>query len=282
MSKRAFRPISPLAARNFDAVGLKADFVSNISSAPTPESKASGWRNLRGTARRPITDASAMRDCARPRSSRREYAYRTAARIPPATAESVSPRPHAVRGTSLERYKALQKFSNAAVRSGLLTLARGMFPAQGAADEKRKTRAAEQVEAAKDMSIVCPGGNVSAAPDLARGAYHAGSSRDARTAASPTPAKAAQASDTLKPMPHGDSIGAGDQAVRRALRVTTEISSMPEGCRSRWHKAPSRRRRQLARPQGDVSSGGQTSTPGRSDFAKRRHNDIFRSRTWRQ
>src|SRR4030081_2264222 len=78
-----------------------------------------------------------------------EYAYRTRGEDHAWTAESVSTLQHAVRGNSLERYKAFAKILNEQSER-LLTL-RALFRIKTAEDEKRKPIPLEQVEPAKDI-----------------------------------------------------------------------------------------------------------------------------------
>src|SRR6202030_1656408 len=78
-----------------------------------------------------------------------EYAYRTRGEDHAWTAESVSTLQHAVRGNSLERYKAFAKILNEQSER-LLTL-RGLFRIKTAEDEKRKPVPLDQVEPAKEI-----------------------------------------------------------------------------------------------------------------------------------
>src|SRR5258708_10402002 len=78
-----------------------------------------------------------------------EYACRTRGEDHAWTAESVSALQHAVRGNSLERYRAFAKILNEQSER-LLTL-RGLFRIKTAEDEKRRPVPLDQVEPAKEI-----------------------------------------------------------------------------------------------------------------------------------
>ncbi len=143
-----------------------------------------------------------------------------AARITPGTPSSVSTLQHAVRGNSLERYKAFAKILNEQSER-LLTL-RGLFKIKTAEDEKRKPIPLDQVEPAKNI-----------VKRFATGAMSFGSiSREAHTTLAiamnriggkSNTGEGGEESDRFKPMPNGDSMrSAIKQVASGRFGVTTE------------------------------------------------------------
>ena len=137
-------------AQIFDAVGLKADFVAKYFAGTHTRIEGVGLAEIaEETARR---HADAFGDAQVYKTALDvggEYAYRTRGEDHAWTAESVSTLQHAVRGNSLERYKAFAKILNEQSER-LLTL-RGLFRIKTAEDEKRKPVPLDQVEPAKDI-----------------------------------------------------------------------------------------------------------------------------------
>jgi glutamate synthase (NADPH/NADH) large chain len=149
-----------------------------------------------------------------------EYAYRTRGEDHAWNAESVSTLQHAVRGNSLERYKAFAKILNEQSER-LLTL-RGLFKIKTAEDEKRKPVPLDQVEPAKEI-----------VKRFATGAMSFGSiSREAHTTLAiamnriggkSNTGEGGEESDRFKPMPNGDSMrSAIKQVASGRFGVTTE------------------------------------------------------------
>jgi glutamate synthase (NADPH/NADH) large chain len=149
-----------------------------------------------------------------------EYAYRTRGEEHAWTAESVSTLQHAVRGNSLERYKAFAKILNQ--QSARLLTLRGLFRIKTAEDEKRKPVPLDQVEPAKDI-----------VKRFATGAMSFGSiSREAHTTLAiamnriggkSNTGEGGEESDRFKPMPNGDSMrSAIKQVASGRFGVTTE------------------------------------------------------------
>jgi glutamate synthase (NADPH/NADH) large chain len=149
-----------------------------------------------------------------------EYAYRTRGEDHAWTAESVSTLQHAVRGNSLERYKAFAKILNEQSER-LLTL-RGLFRIKTAEDEKRKPVPLAEVEPAKDI-----------VKRFATGAMSFGSiSREAHTTLAiamnriggkSNTGEGGEESDRFKPMANGDSMrSAIKQVASGRFGVTTE------------------------------------------------------------
>jgi len=208
-------------AQIFDAVGLKADFVSKYFVGTHTRIEGVGLAEIaEETARR---HADAFGDAPMYKTALDvggEYAYRTRGEEHAWTAESVSTLQHAVRGNSQERYKAFAKILNQQSER-LLTL-RGLFRIKTAEDEKRKPVPLDQVEPAKDI-----------VKRFATGAMSFGSiSREAHTTLAiamnriggkSNTGEGGEESDRFKPMPNGDSMrSAIKQVASGRFGVTTE------------------------------------------------------------
>src|SRR5450631_3639937 len=208
-------------AQIFDAVGLKADFVAKYFVGTHTRIEGVGLAEIaEETARR---HADAFGDALEYKTALDvggEYAYRTRGEDHAWTAESVSTLQHAVRGNSLERYKAFAKILNEQSER-LLTL-RGLFRIKTAEDEKRKPIPLDQVEPAKDI-----------VKRFATGAMSFGSiSREAHTTLAiamnriggkSNTGEGGEESDRFKPMPNGDSMrSAIKQVASGRFGVTTE------------------------------------------------------------
>src|SRR6516165_636421 len=137
-------------AQIFDAVGLKADFVAKFFAGTHTRIEGAGLAEIaEETVRRhadAFGDAQVYKNAL---DVGGEYAYRTRGEDHAWTAESVSTLQHAVRGNSLERYRAFAKILNEQSER-LLTL-RGLFKIKTAEDEKRKPIPLDQVEPASEI-----------------------------------------------------------------------------------------------------------------------------------
>src|SRR5664280_1548563 len=208
-------------AQIFDAVGLKADFVSKYFVGTHTRIEGVGLAEIaEETARR---HADAFGDVPVLKTALEvggEYAYRTRGEDHAWTAESVSTLQHAVRGNSLERYKAFAKILNEQSER-LLTL-RGLFKLKSAEDEKRRPVPLDQVEPAKDI-----------VKRFATGAMSFGSiSREAHTTLAiamnriggkSNTGEGGEESDRFKPLPNGDSMrSAIKQVASGRFGVTAE------------------------------------------------------------
>ena len=143
-----------------------------------------------------------------------------AARTTPGPPKSVSTLQHAVRGNSLDRYKAFAKILNEQSER-LLTL-RGLFRIKTAEDEKRKPIKLDQVEPAKEI-----------VKRFATGAMSFGSiSREAHTTLAiamnriggkSNTGEGGEEADRFKPLPNGNSMrSAIKQVASGRFGVTTE------------------------------------------------------------
>src|SRR3981189_739444 len=208
-------------AQIFDAVGLKADFVSKYFVGTHTRIEGVGLAEIaEETARRhteAFSDAPVYKTAL---DVGGEYAYRTRGEDHAWTAESVSTLQHAVRGNSLERYKAFAKILNE--QSDRLLTLRGLVRIKTAEDEKRKPIPLDQVEPAKDI-----------VKRFATGAMSFGSiSREAHTTLAiamnriggkSNTGEGGEESDRFKPMPNGDSMrSAIKQVASGRFGVTTE------------------------------------------------------------
>src|SRR6187455_762143 len=137
-------------AQIFDAVGLKADFVAKYFVGTHTRIEGVGLAEIAEETTRRHSDAFGDAQVYKTALDvGGEYAYRTRGEDHAWTAESVSTLQHAVRGNSLERYRAFAKILNEQSER-LLTL-RGLFRIKTAEDEKRKPVPLDQVEPAKDI-----------------------------------------------------------------------------------------------------------------------------------
>ena len=208
-------------AQIFDAVGLKADFVAKYFAGTHTRIEGVGLAEIAEETARRHTDAFGDAQVYKTALDvGGEYAYRTRGEDHAWTAESVSTLQHAVRGNSLERYRAFAKILNEQSER-LLTL-RGLFRIKTAEDEKRKPVKLDQVEPAKDI-----------VKRFATGAMSFGSiSREAHTTLAiamnriggkSNTGEGGEESDRFKPLPNGDSMrSAIKQVASGRFGVTTE------------------------------------------------------------
>src|SRR6187397_916586 len=208
-------------AQIFDAVGLKADFVNTYFTGTATRIEGVGLQEIAEEAVRRYRDAFGENQIYKTALDvGGEYAYRTRGEDHAWTAESVSTLQHAVRGNSLERYRAFAKILNEQSER-LLTL-RGLFRIKTAEDEKRKPVKLDQVEPAKDI-----------VKRFATGAMSFGSiSREAHTTLAiamnriggkSNTGEGGEESDRFKPLPNGDSMrSAIKQVASGRFGVTTE------------------------------------------------------------
>jgi glutamate synthase (NADPH) large chain len=208
-------------AQIFDAVGLRADFVSKYFVGTHTRIEGVGLSEIAEETTRRHADAFGdVQVYKTALDVGGEYAYRTRGEDHAWTAESVSTLQHAVRGNSLERYKAFAKILNEQSER-LLTL-RGLFRIKTAEDEKRKPVPLAEVEPAKDI-----------VKRFATGAMSFGSiSREAHTTLAiamnriggkSNTGEGGEESDRFKPMANGDSMrSAIKQVASGRFGVTTE------------------------------------------------------------
>jgi len=208
-------------AQIFDAVGLKADFVSKYFVGTHTQIEGVGLAEIaEETVRR---HADAFGDAPMYKTALDvggEYAYRTRGEDHAWTAESVSTLQHAVRGNSLERYNAFAKILNEQSER-LLTL-RGLFKIKPAEHEKRKPVPLDQVEPAKDIVRRFATGAMSFG-SISREAHTTLAIAMNRIGGKSNTGEGGEESDRFKPMPNGDSMrSAIKQVASGRFGVTTE------------------------------------------------------------
>jgi len=208
-------------AQIFDAVGLKEDFVAKYFVGTHTRIEGVGLTEIAEETVRRHRDA--FGDALHYKNALDvggEYAYRTRGEDHAWTAESVSTLQHAVRGNSLERYRAFAKLLNEQSER-LLTL-RGLFKIKSAEDEKRKPVPLDEVEPASEI-----------VKRFATGAMSFGSiSREAHTTLAiamnriggkSNTGEGGEEADRFKPLPNGDSMrSAIKQVASGRFGVTTE------------------------------------------------------------
>src|SRR3979411_2972360 len=208
-------------AQIFDAVGLKADFVSKYFVGTHTRIEGVGLAEIaEETARR---HADAFGDAPVYKTALEvggEYAYRTRGEDHAWTAESVSTLQHAVRGNSLERYRAFAKILNEQSER-LLTL-RGLFKIKPAEHEKRKPVPLDQVEPAKDIVRRFATGAMSFG-SISREAHTTLAIAMNRIGGKANTGEGGEEVDRCTPLPNGDSMrSAIKQVASGRFGVTTE------------------------------------------------------------
>lgn len=208
-------------AQIFDAVGLRQEFVAKYFTGTHTKIEGVGLAEIaEETARRHTEAFGEIEIYKTALDVGGEYAYRSRGEEHAWNAESVSTLQHAVRGNSLERYKAFARLLNEQSER-LLTL-RGLFKIKTAEDEKRKPVPLEEVETAADI-----------VKRFATGAMSYGSiSREAHTTLAiamnriggkSNTGEGGEESDRYKPLPNGDSMrSAIKQVASGRFGVTTE------------------------------------------------------------
>ncbi|MBR1203384.1 MULTISPECIES: glutamate synthase large subunit [unclassified Bradyrhizobium] len=208
-------------AQIFDAVGLKADFVAKYFAGTHTRIEGVGLGEIAEETVRRHTDAFGDGQIYKSALDvGGEYAYRTRGEDHAWTAESVSTLQHAVRGNSLERYRAFAKILNEQSER-LLTL-RGLFRIKSAEDDKRKPIKLEDVEPAKDIVKRFSTGAMSFG-SISREAHTTLAIAMNRIGGKSNTGEGGEESDRFKPLPNGDSMrSAIKQVASGRFGVTTE------------------------------------------------------------
>ncbi len=208
-------------AQIFDAVGLRSDFIDTFFTGTATRIEGVGLDEIAEETVRRHRDA--FGDLPVYRNALDvggEYAYRVRGEDHVWTATTVAALQHAVRGNSLDNYRAYAKVSNE--QSERLLTIRGMFRLKTAEEDGRKPVPLGEVEPAK--SIV---------RRFATGAMSFGSiSREAHTTLAiamnriggkSNTGEGGEESDRYKPLPNGDSMrSAIKQVASGRFGVTTE------------------------------------------------------------
>ncbi|MGY3530391.1 glutamate synthase large subunit [Bradyrhizobium sp. USDA 4452] len=208
-------------AQIFDAVGLKADFVAKYFAGTHTRIEGVGLGEIAEETVRRHTDAFGDGQIYKSALDvGGEYAYRTRGEDHAWTAESVSTLQHAVRGNSLERYRAFAKILNEQSER-LLTL-RGLFRIKSAEDDKRKPVKLEDVEPAKEIVKRFSTGAMSFG-SISREAHTTLAIAMNRIGGKSNTGEGGEESDRFKPLPNGDSMrSAIKQVASGRFGVTTE------------------------------------------------------------
>src|SRR6058998_2821154 len=208
-------------AQIFDAVGLKADFVAKYFAGTHTRIEGVGLAEIAEETCRRHTDAFGDAQIYKTALDvGGEYAYRTRGEDHAWTAESVSTLQHAVRGNSLERYRAFAKILNEQSER-LLTL-RGLFKIKSAEDEKRKPVPLDEVEPAKDIVRRFATGAMSFG-SISREAHTTLAIAMNRIGGKSNTGEGGEEADRFKPLANGDSMrSAIKQVASGRFGVTTE------------------------------------------------------------
>jgi glutamate synthase (NADPH/NADH) large chain len=208
-------------AQIFDAVGLKSDFVAEYFTGTATRIEGVGLNQIAEECVRRHRDA--FGDAPIYKNALDvggEYQFRTRGEDHVWTAQTVAALQHAVRGNSLDHYKAYAKVSNE--QSERLLTIRGLFRIKSAEEDGRKPVPLEEVEPA--VKIV---------KRFATGAMSFGSiSREAHTTLAiamnriggkSNTGEGGEESDRFKPLPNGDSMrSAIKQVASGRFGVTAE------------------------------------------------------------
>src|ERR1700743_713241 len=208
-------------AQIFDAVGLKADFVSKYFTGTATRIEGIGLAEIAADCVRRHSDAFGDNLVYKNALDvGGEYASRTRGEDHAWTAESVSMLQHAARGNSLERYRSFAKILNEQSER-LLTL-RGLFKIKTAEDEKRKPVPLDQVEPAKEIVRRFATGALSFG-SISREAHTTLAIAMNRIGGKSNTGEGGEEADRFKPMPNGDSMrSAIKQVASGRFGVTTE------------------------------------------------------------
>jgi glutamate synthase (NADPH/NADH) large chain len=208
-------------AQIFDAVGLKTEFVKKYFTGTHTQIEGVGLDEIAEETARRHDDAFGNAQIYKAALDvGGEYAYRTRGEDHAWTAESVSTLQHAVRGNSLERYKAFARILNEQSER-LLTL-RGLFKIKTAEDEKRKPVPLDEVEPAKDIVRRFATGAMSFG-SISREAHTTLAIAMNRIGGKSNTGEGGEESDRFKPLPNGDSMrSAIKQVASGRFGVTTE------------------------------------------------------------
>jgi len=208
-------------AQIFDAVGLHSDFVAKYFAGTHSRIEGVGLAEIAAEAIRRHRDA--FGDAPIYKSALDvggDYAVRMRGEDHAWTSDSISNLQHAVRGNSLERYRAFAKLLNE--QSERLLTIRGLFRVKRASEDKRKPVDLSEVEPASEI-----------VKRFATGAMSFGSiSREAHTTLAiamnriggkSNTGEGGEEADRFKPLPNGDTMrSAIKQIASGRFGVTTE------------------------------------------------------------
>src|SRR5258708_4779323 len=208
-------------AQIFDAVGLKSDFVSEYFTGTATRIEGVSLDEIaEETVRRhrdAFGDSPVYRNAL---DVGGEYALRLRGEDHVWTATTVATLQHAVRGNSLEQYKAFAKIVNEQTER-LLTI-RGLFRIKSAEDDGRKPVPIEEVEPAKSIVRRFSTGAMSFG-SISREAHTTLAIAMNRIGGKSNTGEGGEESDRFKPLPNGDSMrSAIKQVASGRFGVTAE------------------------------------------------------------
>lgn len=208
-------------AQIFDAIGLKSDFVARYFTGTATRIEGIGLNELADEAVRRHRDAfgdSPIYQTALDVGG--DYAVRIRGEDHAWTSESVSLLQHAVRGNSLDRYKAYAKTLNE--QSERLLTMRGLFRIKSAEEDKRKPVPLDEVEPAKEIVKRFSTGAMSFG-SISREAHTTLAIAMNRIGGKSNTGEGGEEPDRFKPMANGDSMrSAIKQVASGRFGVTTE------------------------------------------------------------
>jgi glutamate synthase (NADPH/NADH) large chain len=208
-------------AQIFDAVGLRSDFVKTYFTGTATRIEGVGLDEIAQEAARRHRDAFGDVPIYRHALDvGGEYAYRLRGEDHVWSATTVAALQHAVRGNSLEKYRAYAQVSNE--QSERLLTIRGMFRLKTAEEDGRKRVPLEEVEQAKDIVRRFSTGAMSFG-SISREAHTTLAIAMNRIGGKSNTGEGGEESDRYRPLPNGDSMrSAIKQVASGRFGVTAE------------------------------------------------------------
>ena len=208
-------------AQIFDAVGLKSDFVVEYFTGTATRIEGVGLAQIAEEAvrrhRDAFGDSPIYRDAL---DVGGEYQFRIRGEDHVWSAQTVAALQHAVRGNSLDQFKAYAKVSNE--QSERLLTIRGLFRLKSAAEDGRTPVPIEEVESAKDIVRRFATGAMSFG-SISREAHTTLAIAMNRIGGKSNTGEGGEESDRFKPLPNGDLMrSAIKQVASGRFGVTTE------------------------------------------------------------
>jgi glutamate synthase (NADPH/NADH) large chain len=208
-------------AQIFDAVGLRSDFIKTFFTGTATRIEGVGLDEIaEETARRhrdAFGDSPVYRNAL---DVGGEYAYRVRGEDHVWTATTVAALQHAVRGNSLDKYRAYAKVSNE--QSERLLTIRGMFRLKSAEEDGRQPVPLDEVEPAKNIVRRFATGAMSFG-SISREAHTTLAIAMNRIGGKSNTGEGGEESDRYKPLPTGDSMrSAIKQVASGRFGVTAE------------------------------------------------------------
>jgi glutamate synthase (NADPH) large chain len=208
-------------AQIFDAVGLKSDFISQYFTGTATRIEGVALDEIAEETVRRHRDA--FGDAPVYRASLDvggEYALRLRGEDHVWTAQTVAALQHAVRGNSLDKYKAFAKIVNE--QSERLLTIRGLFRIKSAEEDGRKPVPLDEVEPAKNIVRRFSTGAMSFG-SISREAHTTLAIAMNRIGGKSNTGEGGEESDRFKPLPNGDSMrSAIKQVASGRFGVTAE------------------------------------------------------------